>query len=345
MNYHDKQHYVPQSYLRNFSPDLEEYMKIRENLDGKQKRKYKARMKIHFYDLDTDSIGYGNIDSLAKVDHYLFPAVDEIVRKTESKLSLLREIISNQSEDFLYENDNQNTLWEIANCLVAKSIWFREFTELYNLRTTGNMVDNDGNALGSITFTKESAEFFQTMFFTDNPEILYPMMLKSMRIKMPLENIDGTFEQIFEQKNIEKTPYGPNPTIFPIQTIIPRPIYPCLIFNQTEFPLITGDACVPKTEFVLPDKKTRVPVYHFPLNSDLAIIFVEENEHREYIPRKITYRWDTFVWNRLMYNCSTHYLFCGKPYQLGTVTSYPKDPVDLDRIIRTTQVDRDKEEN
>jgi glutamine synthetase len=48
----DRQHYVSRSYLRNFSPELEFYLKERETWDSKRKKKFKDQMKIHFYDIE-----------------------------------------------------------------------------------------------------------------------------------------------------------------------------------------------------------------------------------------------------------------------------------------------------
>jgi len=329
MDKKSRQHYVPQSYLRNFSPDFIEYEKLRSNLEDKEKRKTKLKLKIHFFDIVTNSLGYGSISSLAKINHYFSPTVDQIIQKTENRLELLRNIIRSKSEDLLYQENNQEILWEIANCLKARSFAFRHLVELAHSMTTGYMIERNETIWGSISYTEKSAELFQTLLFTNDMEIIWPLILESYKLSIPSNGIDGTGRQVAEQKGSSQKMLKPprNRDELPIRTLIPETAYPILIENFSGFPFITGDECVPKTEYLVHDLKTRIPQYHFPISPELAITFVERKEHEVYFPRIIENKRDIQKMNRLIYNCSVRYLFSKSEAPLKLATIEPKQNV------------------
>jgi hypothetical protein len=334
----DRQHYVSQSYLRNFSPDLMEYQRTKDKLEDKQKKKFKSRMKIHYYDISKNFFDCGKINSIAKMDHYLLPEVDEILRRTENKLSLLKEIIENRCEDHLYQSHHQQTLSEIANCFVVRSISFRIMAELSNSLLTWDIIDSDGEEKGIITYTKEAAELIQTMLLTENPEIFHRLLPKSFKLAIPSDNVDGTFDQISKEKGIEKAPPElQSETRLPLRTHIPNTVYPILIENNTELPFITGDMCVPKMEYRLPDLKTKIPFYHFPISPDLAITFLEDKELEKHFPRRIEDTFEIYKLNRTIYECSTSFLFSNKPEPLRLITKVPKEDRTLSDIMRETR--------
>ncbi len=324
----DRQHYVSRSYLRNFSPELEIYLKENNSWDYKRRKKFKDRMKIHFYDIEKRFFGHRTIYSLAQVDHYLLPTVDEIVRRTENELSLLREIIKNRSEEFLYENDNRRTLWEIANCLKARSMVFRKSAEVFTSTQEGCLVTRNGNEFATLTYTNYAAEYYQTCLFTNDPEILIPLLLKSFRFQNPSEDVADTFDQIFEDRNLKDELFidlkeGKIQRL-PQQTVIPSKVHPILIENSTNLPFITGDECVPKTGFILPDLTTKIYYFFFPLDPELAIILLEEKEGEKYFHRKITQKDQVHRWNKLIYDCSTNYLFAKNEEPLTVTINEPE---------------------
>lgn len=334
MSRFDRQHYVSRSYLRNFSPDLEIYLKGRGSWDYKRRKKFKDKMKIHFYDIEKRFFGFRNIYSLARVNRYLLPTVDEIVRQTESKLPLLREIIKNRSEAFLYESDNQRTLWEIANCLQARSKLFRKSAEVFTSTQEGSLITRNGNKFATLTYTDYAAQFYQTCLFTNDPEILIPLLLKSIRFQSPSEDVDDTFDQIFEDEDLKDEllidlKEGKIQRL-PQQTVISSKVHPILIENRTNLPFITGDECVPKTGFILPDLTTKSYYLFFPLDPELAIILLEEKEVEKYFHRKITRKDQIHRWNRLIYDCSTNYLFAKNEEPLRVTINEPgRNPNEL----------------
>ncbi len=337
----DKQHYISQSYLRNFSDDMVKYLFIRESLTSKERKKFKEKMKIHFYDIENTFFDYWNIKSLGRVDHYLFPSVDTIVKKTENNLHLLREIIENRSEDFLYQNNNQETLWEIANCFRAKCITFRWAAQEINSLYTGKIISKDTSRIeGSVEYTEVAAELFQTMNLTDDPEILLPLFLKSFKIiipkKMVNENLEDSFLKLDENQKKEFFVSLKKQFNIQIEPMIPRTVYPILIENKTSMPFITGDDCVPKGEVVLNNISTTIISYHFPIAPDLAIMFLEKKEFQKHIARTITSEYEVYNQNRLIFNCSQYYLFSNETRSLRVTTLNPKEKTDFYKIIRNS---------
>ncbi|MHA1956153.1 MAG: DUF4238 domain-containing protein [Candidatus Thorarchaeota archaeon] len=334
MHRKDRQHFVSRSYLRNFSPDLDMYLREKDAWDFKKKKKFKDKMKIHFFDIKERFYSYRYIYSLAKVDRYLLPTVDRIVRQTENKLSFLKEIIKNKSEEFLYENNNQKTLWEIANCLKSMSKVFREAAETFTSTQEGKLITKDGNVFATLTYTDFAAEFYQSYLFTNDPKILMPLFIKSVRFREASEDTNDTFEKIFEAEGLieelnNDMEEGKIERL-PEQTTIPSNVYPILIENNTNLPFITGDECVPKTAFILPDLTTRIYYHFFPLNPDVAIILLDEQREKKYFQRRITRRDQVHRWNRLIYDCSSNYLFAKSEETLRETINEPeRSPTEL----------------
>ncbi len=324
----DRQHYVSQSYLRNFSPDFIEYQRTKDKMDEKKKKKFRERMKIHYFDINDYSNRIRTIHSLAKVDNYLLPAIDEIVRKTENKIPLLKEIIENRTEKFLYLQNHQETLWEIANCLAVHSITFRNTAELFCSQTKGDMIDKSGEKFAEISYTEKSAEFYQSSLYTNDIEILSPLFPRAFKLSFPSENVDDTLLQRSKEKGLGEDDLLDTMrrvTKQPLQTLIPKTAHPILIENNSDFQFITGDVCIAKGEYQLSDLKTKIAVFLFPINPELAILFLEEKELEENIPRIINDKWIVFTWNRHIYNCSIRYLFAKSRESLQWVTRLPRN--------------------
>ncbi len=331
----DKQHFVSQSYLRNFSPDLSGYLDQKDSLPFKIRKRLKSRMKIHYYDIEKNMLNYGKISSLARINHYLLPIVDDIVKKTENKLNLLQKIIKNGAEECLYQNNNQETLWEIANCLKAKSFVFRDFLEFCNSLRVGDILGSDMRKRGTITYTEKAAEFFQTVLFTNDIEILFSLISKAYHIKIPSANVNGTFHQLDRKKNLEKEIIDEWRDKFklPIRTIIPNTVYPILIENNTDLPFITGDECIPEGEYFLANLNTKVRDHYFPISPDLAIRFLERKEFETHFPREIIDKYEIHKMNGLIYNCSQYYLFSNTEKPLRLTTLEPKEILNRHRIV------------
>lgn len=309
----DLQHYVSRSYLRNFSPDMEKYLEIRESVDKKRRKKFKDKMKIHYYNLVSKTYDYRRIYSLARVNHYLLPIVDQIVRRTENKLSLLREIINCRSEDILYQGNNQQTIWEIANCLRAMSFTFRRFAEDYSSSYEGSLVEQDGTKFASLIHTDAAAELYQTGLVTRDPAIIFPLLMKSYIFHVPSDGTDDTFEKIFHDEGLMDDLLADlaDGKIAAVErtTVIPETVYPIMIENQTNLEFITGDECVPKTAFIPTDMATRVYYHFFPLSPEIALILLFDKEDESYFHRKISSIEQIHRWNRLVFDCSMNYLF------------------------------------
>ncbi len=324
----DKQHYVSQSYLRNFSPDYEEYQKQKDTLGEKRRKKYKKKMRIHYFEINEYNYGFSKIETLARVNRYLLPEVDKIVKKTENKLSFLRDVIENKSEDFLNQCNHRETLIEIANCLVARSLVFRTHATVHCALTTGEMIDGKGDKFAELIYTDEGAEFLQTALLTNNIEILLPLMLKAYRFVVPSDDSDATFQERLEKQGLqvdELVDSFRNMNQPPIQPFLSSTLFPILIKNNSEFQFITGDACVAKGNYQLSDLKTKIPVFLFPINPELAILFLEEEKSKNEVPRIVNDRWIIFAWNRHIYNCSVNYLFANSREPLQWVTRLPRD--------------------
>jgi hypothetical protein len=225
-------------------------------------------------------------------------------------MQILREIIDSKSEDFLYENDNRRTLWEIANCLKARSMVLRKVAENFTSYQEGRLVTPNGKENATLTYTDRAAEFYQSRFFTNDPEILIPLLMKALEIRDSTEGLDDTFGQIFEDRGLKEELFddlrqGEFPRMRE-KTVITSHVYPILLENSTNLSFITGDECVPKTRMVL------LPwvFYHFfPLDPELAIIFLDEKAEGQYFDRKVTRKDQIHRWNKLVHNCSTHYIF------------------------------------
>jgi hypothetical protein len=304
------------------------YLKEKDAWDSKKRKKFKDKMKIHFYDIEERFYDNRNIYSLAKVERYLLPTVDRIVRHTENKLSFLREIIENKSEDFLYENDNQSIIWEIANCLKSMSKVYRKNAETFTSTQEGSLVTKNGNRFATLTYTDYAAELYQTCLFTDDPKIIMPLFMKAVRFKDTLEDVDDTFEKIFNDKGLIEELYSDleegKIERLPVQTIIPSNVYPILIENKTNLPFITGDECVPKTAFVLPNLTTKIYYHFFPLNPDVAIILLDDQREEKYFQHKISRRNQVHRWNRLVYDCSLNFLFAKSKEPLSETINQPE---------------------
>ncbi len=332
----DRQHYVSQSFLRNFSPEYESYLKRRDSLDKKQKRKQKSVMKIHYFDIIKNITDYGNISKLAKANHYLSPVVDDIVKEIENKIPILRKVIESKSEDLHPARENRRTIWEIANCLKARSIVDKKFTEMFTLMQEGSLIDcKTKKKMGSLIYTKDGAEFLQTAFFTNDPRILIPLMLKAYKIELPSADAYGTFDQIYEEKELKESLFKDltNFSEMTKRTLIPDTVYPILIENTTDLDFITGDVCVAKTEYLFLNKRTGIEYYYFPISPKLAILLLEEESQKGIFPRNIFQKVKVHQYNRLIYNCSYNYLFSYSKEALQTTTSEPKEKRKWEDII------------
>ncbi len=285
-------------------------------------------MKIHFYDIESGSLNYRNISSIAKMDNYLLPEVDRIVRKTEDKMPILRDIIKNKTGENLYQDNHQEVLREIANCLIGRSIVFRNLGEIYTSEVVGEIRTPDGKLL-EFSYIEGSSEYFQTLLFTCDNKILLPLILKYTKIKVPSDGVDGTFEEIFKGTGTEMEDLLDGLPVQPITSALPPVLYPVLVENKTDLPFITGDVCVCKTEYVSTDLVTKFPIYHFPISPSTSIIFLESRNFEKHIPRSITDENEVHKFNRLIYNCSHHYLFSNQPDALERTTEEPKEELNL----------------
>ncbi len=326
MSKKDMQHYVSQSYLRNFSPDQQAYQKHKENLEKKDRKRIRERMKIHYFEIEEYNFDFKKISSLASVNRFLLPTVDKLVQKIEDKLGLLREIINNRSEEFLYQDNNQDTLVEIANCLAGRSIVYRSHLIRFCRSQQGSLITKDGVTWADLLYTDVGPDLFQTMQFTRDNKIILPLMLRAFRLIIHEEGTNGTFLKGLEKKGIYENELIQSWTMSlpPIEPFLPKSLHPILLENKSETQFIAGDVCVVKTEYLADDLRTKIPVYHFPINEKYAILFLENAEFDSKIPRVIRDKWDIFKWNRVIYNNSVNYLFSKSRDALLLVTRLPK---------------------
>jgi len=323
----DRQHIISRSYLRNFSPEIDMYLMEKATWDTKSKKKTKDRKKIHFYDIGKRKFDYGKIHSLARIERYLLPAVDKIVRVTENKLPFLREIINNRSEEFLYQNENQSIIWEIANCFLARSLTLRKMAETFTCTREGSLVAKNGKKHAIITYTPYGAEFLQTCLLTNDPEILIPLLQKAMSIRIHSGDANDTFERIYEDRGLNEQLLSDlrEGKIHrkPVHTPIPNHVSPILVENRTDLQFITGDICVPKTGFIPSYLTTSIQYHYFPINPELAVILLEESKVEKYFPRQITRKDQVHRWNRLVHDCSVKYLFAREEEPLSVTINEP----------------------
>jgi hypothetical protein len=321
-----KQHYVSQGYLRNFSPDIVDYQKNKFDFDRKTRQKIRENMRIHYYEKQSGTIYFDNIKKLAWVRKYFSNEIDIEIQKIENQLPLLRNIIQNGTESFLYEGNNQQIVFEIANFFATRAISFRHLIS--------NLYDQFIDSLPRISpitkklmkETKNPPKTLQSLTLTEDPE------------KFLLESFLEAYIKIFPEKDkfavermIKKHEHHSSAAMRRYMTTINdlkefkmlySNFFPILIENKSSIPFITGDNCVVAMRFFSESSLSGISYYFFPIGPRYAINFLSKKEFQSKFTRTLSDGYKVLQLNHHLYNTSNHFAFANEEKVLRLVTNF-----------------------